>query len=316
MPKQINLKIVKNALDAENASYMLKCSAVLAWEGAEFSDGLEATEEILQKLADSVDFDKYKPSLLIDHDWSAEKIIGVMTAIKYENGELRADFDVMSERAGEKIAKGEWSNISLTFEKSENDDYFKVLECSIVAIPAIFGAKIEAKESENAEAKPEDIEKTDETDETDEIEKVETVEKTEEVTEETEETANECDKIKDGAMVVENARLKDEITVLNAKIKRLERAAETREKEIIVNALLNKWQAEGKTAPAVAATEKGLLMSLNTKQLEAYKIIKNDIPAKIFGRLSAAPEQGAKSADDARFARMKADYEAKIGGKK
>lgn len=310
MPKQINLKIVKNALDAENASYMLKCSAVLAWEGAEFSDGLEATEEILQKLADSVDFEKYKPSLLIDHDWSAEKIIGVMTAIKYENGELKADFDVMSERAGEKIAKGEWSNISLTFEKSENDDYFKVLECSIVAIPAIFGAKIEAKESENAEDKPEEAEKTDET------EIVETVEKTEEITEEAGETANECDRIRDGAAVVENARLKDEITVLNAKIKRLEKAAETREKEIVVNSLLNKWQAEGKTAPAVAATEKGLLMSLNTKQLEAYKIVKNDIPAKIFGRLSSAPEQGAKSADEARFARMKADYEAKIGGKK
>ena len=308
MPKQINLKIVKNALDAENADYMLKCSAVLAWEGAEFSDGLEATEEILQKLADSVDFVKYKPSLLIDHDWSAEKIIGVMTAIKYENSELRADFDVMSERAGEKIAKGEWANISLTFEKSENDDYFKVLECSIVAIPAIFGAKIEAKESGNAEDKPEESEKTEE------VEKVETVEKTEEV-EKIDETANECDRIRDGAAVVENARLKDEITVLNAKIKRLEKAAETREKEIVVNAMMNKWLNEGKTAPAVAATEKGLLMSLNVKQLEAYKIIKNDIPAKIFGRMSAAPEQ-AKSAEDARFARMKADYEAKIGGSK
>lgn len=311
MPKQINLKIVKNALDAENASYMLKCSAVLAWEGAEFSDGLEATEEILQKLADSVDFERYKPSLLIDHDWSAEKIIGVMTAIKYENGELKADFDVMSERAGEKIAGGEWENISLTFEKSEDNDKFKVLECSIVAIPALFGAKIKAKETENAEDKPED--KPEETKKTDENEIVETVEET---TEEAEETANECDRIKNGAAVVENARLKNEITVLNAKIKRLEKAAEIREKEIVVNALLNKWQAEGKTAPAVAATEKGLLMSLNVKQLEAYEIVKNDIPAKIFGRLSAAPEQGAKSAEDARFARMKADYESKIGGKK
>ena len=301
MQKQINLKIVKNALEAENTSYLLKCSAVLAWEGAEFADGMEATAEVLKMLADSVDFENYKPSLLIDHDWSAEKIIGVMTAIKFEDGQLTADFDVMSEAAGTKIERGEWQNISVTYEKSENDDYFKVLECSVVAVPAIFGAKIEPADVKNADDKAEEV--------------------TEEVTEEV--AANECDKTRnecddrERARLVENSALRKEIAVLNARIKRMEKAAETREKEIVVNSLLDKWQAEGKTAPAVAATEKALLMSLNAKQLESYKIIKNDIPAKVFGRMSLpGSAASAESAEEARYQRMLADYEAKKGGLK
>ena len=306
-------KIVKNAVDADNNDYLMKCTGILAWDGVEFADGTEATPEVLEKLAKSYGIADYVPSLVKNHDWDdVDEIIGIMTGMEYKDGQLTATFDVYNEEAGKKIARGEWRNISLAFKSNDAGDYYTSLECSIVVVPHVLGAKIEPASAENTEDKTE--EKTEDMTEDKTEEKTEVVETVEK---KTEETANECDKVKSACdeRVSVNA-LKKEVIALNAEIKRLKLAAETREKEIVVNALLNKWQAEGKTAPAVAATEKGLLMSLNTKQLEAYKIIKNDIPAKIFGRLSAAPEQGAKSAEDARFARMKADYEAKIGGKK
>lgn len=322
MQKSLKMRIVKNALEP-NKDYNLKTKALLCWEDAEFSDGEKATAEIIEELANSVDFSSFKPPLLIDHDWDAEKIMGLMSSIKNEDSNLIAEFDVMKEEAGRNIESGLWRNISLTFERDENGKV-RILECSIVAIPQIAGAKIEPVENGDPEVtktEGEDVEKT-ETDKTEEIAEVtktegEDTEKTEvEKIEEKEEekTENACDDDKkEMAKIIANAKtLAKENAVLNAKIRRLETAAKIREKEIVVNGYLNNWLNSGKTSPAVSAVEKALLMSMSEEQIERYIIVKNDAKGAIFGRLSAPVDNEDK--ETAQKARAEAKYNKHYGG--
>lgn len=330
MQKTLNMSIVKNALEPENKDYKLKCVSVLAWEGAEFADGEKASAEMITALADSVEFETYQPPLLLDHDWDVNKIVGLMTAIRNEDNRLIAEFDVMSESAGRKIERGEWKNISLTFERKD-DGKLKVLECSLVAIPQIAGARIKPVTSTNEEATDKEVKETEEVkEEVKAEEKGDSAEKTEVVKiEETEEEKmqnackenackenackeNGCDEEREemSKIVANVKRIEKENAVLNAKIRKLEQAALTREKEIVVNGYLSKWIADGKTAPAVSATEKALLMTFSQDQLEKYVIVKNDSKGAIFGRLSAPPEL---SEDKIKFERMEASYNELYG---
>ena len=139
-PKGNDPNIVKNA-----EILPLKATAILAWKGATFSDESECTREILDKLVSSVDLNNFCPPLLVDHDWSASAIKGRMTEVYIDSEErLIAGFDVIDEEAAEKILSGEWRDLSVTFSVPD----YELLETSIVAVPAIKGARIIRPEGE------------------------------------------------------------------------------------------------------------------------------------------------------------------------
>lgn len=323
--KQIRLHIVKNAAEGES----LKCYAVLAWDGAEFSDGIVATPDFLQELAGSVDLKVFRPKLIADHeDKSVKNIVGIMSAIYYEDGQLKAEFDVVSEEAKTKIMNGEWEDVSLRYsqkvdENGEPVEGYEIDEVSIVTIPWLKGAKLKPEKAE-AEAIAAENAKDCIRNEKDCIKNekedipADMVADAEIAAAEKEESLNECDDREERSrMSTENSKLRSTLVTLNARIKELERQAAAREREITVNGLLDRWQREGKTLPVHAGTEKTLLMSLNSKQLELYQLLKNDMAVKSFGRLSlpnavsANRENPSEAADFERLDRKFSAYSNK-----
>ena len=164
----LEFKIVKNAKEKPEEAEPLKCSAKLVWKDAELSDGSKCDSEMLDKLLNSVYLEEFAPPLLVNHDWNVRNVVGVMTSISVKDDVLTAEFDVTDKEAQKKILEGTWQNVSITYDLPD----FNLLECSLVAIPAIPGAKISAK-AEEAEQEVKEEEPSEEPEEAKEAEQEE-----------------------------------------------------------------------------------------------------------------------------------------------
>lgn len=306
----------------------VKARAVLAWVGATFSDGTECTQEIAEKLVKSVDFSKFSPPLLIDHDWSVDVIKGKMVNIELsDDKEIIAEFDITDPETANKIASGEWSAISVTFESES----FEIQECSIVAVPALKGAKIEAqKPTANADdEKSEDLEiPADMKDIDDKPESVDVPELEEaEVPESTEELAEEDTKVKNSMVkkpnIVDNAmitNLKKENADLRKQVMNLE--AKMLHNQLLTNAtaMVKNFVNSGLTTPAMAEKETAFLFRIghiSPGLVEKYQELKENCavkPSILQGRLSV-PNAQPVSAEDA-FIEYATKYDENRGTRK
>lgn len=269
---QLGMKIIKNDHPKPLAAEPLKCRARLVWRDAVMSDGTTCNDEMLKKLLDGVKIDQYAPPLCLQHDWDVKNVIGKMTALKLEDDVLMAEFDVTDPEAQDKISAGVWDSISLSYELPD----FKIMECSLVAVPAIPGAKIEAvKDTAAAEDKAAEDKAADDAEKPaeDTVEKIE-VDVKDEVAE------NACgDEDKDR---VDNGRtMQSRIVQMAKRIESLEKQNKELS-DLIVRSERRKaaeeqvrdWIQNGKTAPAAKDKEIAFMVSLDHDQLQAYQQLK------------------------------------------
>lgn len=122
--------------------------AVLGWAGAgNANDDEILSQEDIEALASS-----YAPAIqqvpvLVQHDWDVRSIIGTVTAVEVIDTMLMATLDITDDEARAKIRSGEWSNVSIGYSWPD----MQILEVSLVAIPAIRGARIVEKEKSKME---------------------------------------------------------------------------------------------------------------------------------------------------------------------
>lgn len=295
----IDFKIVKNekpALHPEEAK-PLHCKARLVWEDAVLSDGSVCDKEMLDKLLAGVDLSNYAPPLLIQHEWDVRNVVGKMTKLSLDGDlNLVAEFDVSDNEAKAKISEGIWDSISISYELPD----FKILECSVVAIPAIPGAKIEAMKPEEAEDKEEPEEAEDKEAEEQPAEEDKAEEPEEKPAEENacsgdddepEKKNPEEETVKNALstnenVVIENGRVNNAATIdrLIKTVESLQRQNKELSDLIIKNdrkqkaeTLLREWIANGKTLPANKEQEMSFVLSLDDTQLKAYTELKNQV---------------------------------------
>lgn len=287
---QLGMKIIKNDHPKPLAAEPLKCRARLVWRDAVMSDGTTCSDEMLKKLLDGVKIDQYAPPLCLQHDWDVKNVIGKMTALKLEDDVLMAEFDVTDPEAQDKISAGVWDSISLSYELPE----FKIMECSLVAVPAIPGAKIEAvKDTAAAEGKAAEDKAADdaETPAEDATEKIE-VDIKDDVAE------NACgDEDKDRvdnawtpeARIVQMAK---RIESLEKQNKELSDLIVRNERRKAAEEQVRNWIQNGKTTPAAKDKEIAFVVSLDRDQLQAYQQLKACVVSNgVHGvRLSAPAE--------------------------
>lgn len=292
----IDFKIIKNEkppIHPEEAK-PLHCKARLVWEDAVLSDGSVCDKEMLDKLLAGVDLSNYAPPLLIQHEWDVRNVVGKMTKLSLDGDlNLVAEFDVSDSEAKAKISEGIWDSISISYELPD----FKILECSVVAIPAIPGAKIEAmKEAEEAkEAEPEEAE--------DKEEQPAEEDKAEEPEEEKPAEENACkdddpeekkkpEEVKENSLpqnenvIIENGRVNNAATIdrliktvesLQRQNKELSDLIIHNEKKQKAEKLLHEWIANGKTLPVNKEQEMNFVLSLDDTQLKAYTDLKQSV---------------------------------------
>lgn len=293
---QLGMKIIKNDHPKPLAAEPLKCRARLVWRDAVMSDGTTCNDEMLKKLLDGVKIDQYAPPLCLQHDWDVKNVIGKMTALKLEDDVLMAEFDVTDPEAQDKISAGVWDSISLSYELPD----FRIMECSLVAVPAIPGAKIEAvkgaaapaDDKATADKAADDKADTDaEKPAEDAVEKIE-VDVKDEVAE------NACgDKDKDRvdnawtpeARIVQMAK---RIESLEKQNKELSDLIVRNERRKAAEEQVRNWIQNGKTTPAAKDKEIAFMVSLDRDQLQAYQQLKASIMSNgLHGvRLSAPAE--------------------------
>ena len=222
--------------------------------------------------------------------WDVKNVIGKMTALKLEDDVLMAEFDVTDPEAQDKISAGVWDSISLSYELPE----FKIMECSLVAVPAIPGAKIEAvKDTAAAEGKAAEDKAADdaETPAEDATEKIE-VDIKDDVAE------NACgDEDKDRvdnawtpeARIVQMAK---RIESLEKQNKELSDLIVRNERRKAAKEQVRNWIQNGKTTPAAKDKEIAFVVSLDRDQLQAYQQLKACVVSNgVHGvRLSAPAE--------------------------
>lgn len=270
---QLGMKIIKNDHPKPLAAEPLKCRARLVWRDAVMSDGTTCNDEMLKKLLDGVKIDQYAPPLCLQHDWDVKNVIGKMTDLKLEDDILMAEFDVTDPEAQDKISAGVWDSISLSYELPE----FKIMECSLVAVPAIPGAKIEAVKDAavSADNKAADDKAADDAEKPaeDTAEKIE-IDVKDDIAE------NTCgDKDKDR---VDNGRtMQSRIVQMTKRIESLEKQNKELSDLIVRNERrtaaenqVREWIQNGKTAPAVKDKEIAFLMSLDKEQTAVYEQLK------------------------------------------
>lgn len=324
---KLSLKIVKNAMPEEwedNAPEPLRCLAKLAWTGAIMSDGVKCTDEMLNALLDNVKIENYAPPLILSHDWDVKNVVGKMVDIRRVGDTLLAEFDVTDREAQRKIQDGTWDSISLTYEQPE----YKILECSLVAVPALLGAKIEPKDSAaepEAEEKPaeepvaevsvdETVKVTEENacerredepermeaereEEADPEDMPEDKEKPEDVDEDEPEKRNSAivDNAADRQAVSNYRKLKAEVDKLRKHNKELQSVIKNNARKARCERFINSWVQNGKTLPANAAEELELLQTMTEAQIAMYaslkaKTVTNCHAGKRYSK-PAAPEQ-------------------------
>lgn len=320
---KLDLKIVKNDRPKPMADEPLKCEARLVWRDAVLSDGTTCDDEMLDKLLKGVDITKYAPPLCLQHDWDVRDVVGKMTDIKLVDGALIAEFDVSDAEAAAKISAGVWDSISLSYELPKCE----ILECSLVAVPAIPGAKIEPKKAEAEQAptkdKPEDKTEDKPADTTED--------KPAESAPEAEVTEDIELKVKDNACgdgedkrEVENAKkqsdrvvmLERQVEELKAQCKELSDLLVKNDRQAKCEAMQREWIANGKTLPAQKDKELGLMITLDTKQLEAYAQLKTlSAPAVMCGKRLSTPPEMTESREE-QLKRGYKEFEARQRGGK
>ena len=270
---QLGMKIIKNDHPKPLAAEPLKCRARLVWRDAVMSNGTTCNDEILKKLLDGVKIDQYAPPLCLQHNWDVKNVIGKMTALRLEDDVLMAEFDVTDLEAQDKISAGVWDSISLSYDLPD----YKIMECSLVAVPAIPGAKIEAvkdaavsaADKAAADKAAADAEKPAE----DTAEKIE-IDVKDDIAE------NACgDKDKDR---VDNGRTtQSRIVQMSKRIESLEKQNKELSDLIVRNERrkaaedqVRDWIQNGKTTPATKDKEIAFLVSLDRDQLQAYQQLK------------------------------------------
>ena len=280
----LSMNIVKNDHPKPLAEKPLKCQARLIWKDAVTSDGTTCNDEMLNKLLDGVKLDQYAPPLCLQHDWDVKNVIGKMTGLKIDGDALMAEFDVTDPEAQDKISAGVWDSVSLSYELPD----FKIMECSLVAVPAIPGAKIEAVKATEPEAEAEKPaeEKPAETEaeksaEPAEAEKIEVTVKDDVAENACKDRENACGP-EDEKSRVDNARTAETRIVQMAKrIEDLEKQNKELSDLIVLNerrtaaeSRVREWIQNGKTAPAVKDKEIAFLMSLDKEQAAVYEQLK------------------------------------------
>ena len=273
----LEFKIVKNARENPNQDEEpLKCEAKLVWEEAVLSDGSKCDAAMLDKLLNSVYLEEFAPPLLINHEWNVRNVVGVMTSISLDNGVLTAEFDVTDKEAQKKILEGTWQNVSITYDLPD----FNLLECSLVAIPAIPGAKISAK-AEEAEQEVKEEEPSEEPEEAKEAEQEEEpADNTEEEKAVQNDGCSDDDKDEKKKELVENGysselvMLKKQNENLQKQVKELSDLIVRNEKKAKCEGYLHKWISNGRTLPANKEAELNFILSLDDTQLSQYADLK------------------------------------------
>ena len=305
---KLNLKIVKNAMpDDSMPSDPLRCVAKLAWTGAIMSDGVECDDDMLDKLLTNVKLEDYAPPLILQHDWNVKNVVGKMVDIRRIGDTLMAEFDVTDAEAQAKIKDGTWYSVSLTYEMPE----LKILECSLVAVPALLGAKIEPKDmaaDRDAEQPAEDPVAAEEAP-AEEVEVIDTVKIDENACDEDperereNEDADDDDKRREN--IVENAS-KRQIMKLRAENAKLVKHNKELQQVIRRNARREKcerfvtaWVQNGRTLPANKQEELDFVLTLSEAQLSMYtslkaKGIKNAYAGRRISQPAASPEDARK----------------------
>lgn len=295
---QLGMKIIKNDHPKLLAAEPLKCRARLVWRDAVMSDGTTCNDEMLKKLLDGVKIDQYAPPLCLQHDWDVKNVIGKMTALKLEDDVLMAEFDVTDPEAQDKISAGVWDSISLSYELPD----FKIMECSLVAVPAIPGAKIEAvkdaavsaddkaaddKAAADAEKPTEDTAEKIEVDIKDDI------------------TKNACGDKDEGR--VDNAwspearivQMAKRIESLEKQNKELSDLIVRNERKKAAEDQVRDWIQNGKTTPAAKDKEIAFMVSLNSDQLQAYQQLKAcAVSNSLHGVRLSAPAELAQTREE------------------
>lgn len=275
---QLGMKIIKNDHPKPLATEPLKCRARLVWRDAVMSDGTTCSDEMLKKLLDGVKIDQYAPPLCLQHDWDVKNVIGKMTALRLEDDVLMAEFDVTDPEAQDKISAGVWDSISLSYELPD----FRIMECSLVAVPAIPGAKIEAVKGAAAPADDKaavDKAATDKAAADAETPAEDTVEKIEvDVKDDVAENAcsdKEQDRIDNGrttqSRIVQMAK---RIESLEKQNKELSDLIVRNERRKAAEEQVRNWIQNGKTTPAAKDREIAFVVSLDRDQLQAYQQLK------------------------------------------
>ena len=318
----LKLKIVKNAMpgewDEKAPAEPLRCLAKLAWTGAIMSDGVECTDEMLNALLDNVKLEDYAPPLILQHDWDVKNVIGKMVDIRRVGDTLLAEFDVTDREAQRKIQEGTWDSISLTYEQPE----YKILECSLVAVPALLGAKIEPKAETEAPAEepaaaPAEEVQIDETvkvteenacgrPEDDKAEKMGGDRKEDAPEDMPEDVPTEDDDPeRRNSAIVDNAadretvmnyrQLKAECDKLRKHNKELQSTIRKNAKKARCERFVQSWVQNGKTLPANAAEELDFVQTLSEAQIAMYtslkaKTVTNCAPGKRYSK-PASSEQ-------------------------
>lgn len=273
----LEFKIVKNARENPNQeAEPLKCVAKLVWKDAELSDGSKCDSEMLDKLLNSVYLEEFAPPLLVNHDWNVRNVVGVMTSISVQDDVLTAEFDVTDKEAQKKILEGTWQNVSITYDLPD----FNLLECSLVAIPAIPGAKISAK-TEEAEQEVKEEEPSEEPEEAKDAEPEE--QPAEQEPEEEKAVQNDCsgdDDEQKKKELVENGysselvMLKKQNENLQKQVKELSDLIVRNERKAKCEGYLHKWISNGRTLPANKEAELSFILSLDEQQLYQYADLK------------------------------------------
>ena len=294
----LEFKIVKNARENPNQDEEpLKCEAKRVWEEAVLSDGSKCDAAMLDKLLNSVYLEEFAPPLLINHEWNVRNVVGVMTSISLDNGVLTAEFDVTDKEAQKKILEGTWQNVSITYDLPD----FNLLECSLVAIPAIPGAKISAK-AEEAEQEVKEEEPSEEPEEAKEAEQEEEpADNTEEEKAVQNDGCSDDDKDEKKKELVENGysselvMLKKQNENLQKQVKELSDLIVRNEKKAKCEGYLHKWISNGRTLPANKEAELNFILSLDDTQLSQYADLKEQVVcnANVGKRISqpVKPEQ-------------------------
>lgn len=314
------MKIVCNIKAQANAEAgVLVARATPAWVGCTFSNGVECTEEIANALVSGVDLETFAPPLLIDHECKARGIVGKMISIELQEGKVVIDFAVTDPKAIENIVAGTWENVSLSFEEPS----YKIIETSIVAVPAIPGAKIKPagelteeackKETLNEEEKPCEVNENPAEAPAEDTPMAEPATKEapvspEEAREELmaaraedtpaeeapAEPASAEEKPAEQNSIVENSRLRAEVTKLQKQVKELNAQITFNSRQKVAEGLVNDWLTVGLTTPVNATKETAFLIELqavSNSLLEKYKELKGSAPCAnvlLGGRKSVA----------------------------
>lgn len=264
--------------------------ALLGWDGAGNAndDDILSLEDIT-RIASSFNPMEQQVPVLLQHDWDVRAQIGEVVKVDVYDGMLIATMEIHDEEALRKIHAGEWRNVSIgyTFPSME------ILEVSIVAIPAIRGARIlpegekimeetvlsemeqaemvEVMATETAEVVTEAIEETAE----------EVVEMSAEPAEEVIALSMHNDSIKTyelklESLVRENAQLTEELEVSRKEVQAVAAEFEAYKRDQIRLAECQKWLDSGKSTVAQHNIEKVMCLTMTNEQFEQYKQVKGE----------------------------------------